>query len=256
MDSNYISYIIFIISIIFISIGIARAYTEEAKPPKECVRYVPRTLEEDAKEPVKVTDIFKSMFEQQAPWIGNFDDGNLFFRRTLNPDGCLIPLKKRPQNRIGLKKNEDNKMKIIGNQPLYGMKILDGEMSMIVNATEQNFLRGMNLKDKDNDNDEDDEDNDDSENSNIPKGTGKFDDDIEITKYRKYESDSKPAADPDMNNDDIGDNTKKYRKEVSKMQKKLQKLNKTVMKMNKFNNKNIDSVTKINLLAPDVSSSV
>jgi len=241
MDSNYISYIIFIISIIFISIGIARAYKEENVVEKECIRYVPRTLEEDAKEPVKVTDIFKSMFEQQAPWIGNFDDKNLFFRRTLNADGCLIPMKKRPQNNMNSKMNEENKMVIKGNQPLYGMKILDGEMTMIVNAPKVNSKR---VKGK----------NTDIGNKyNIQKAKGVGDEDVEVIKYRKYETDIKNLADPNMNNDDIGDNSKKYNNEIARMNKKIKKLNKTVMKMK---NKDNDSVTKINLLAPDVSSSV
>jgi hypothetical protein len=238
MDSNYISYLIFIISIIFISIGIARAYTEVEKPVKECVRYVPRTLEEDAKEPVKVTDIFKSMFEEQAPWLGNFDDKNLFFRRTLNEDGCLIPLKKRPQNKM----NEENKMSVKGNQRLYGMKILDGDMTLSVDGNDKKILKRLNGKNTDIGN-----------KYNIQKAKGIGDEDVEITKYRKYETDIKNLADADMNNDDIGDNTKKYNNEIAKMNKKLQKISKTVMKMS---NKNNDSVTKINLLAPDVSSSV
>jgi len=242
MDSNYISYIIFIISIIFISIGIARAYKEENVVEKECIRYVPRTLEEDAKEPVKVTDIFKSMFEQQAPWIGNFDDKNLFFRRTLNADGCLIPMKKRPQNNMNSKMNEENKMVIKGNQPLYGMKILDGEMTMVVDVSDKKNSKRVKGKNKDA-----------GKEYTIHKGKGKGDDDAEIIKYRKYVSNSKNLGDPDMNNDDIGDNSKKYNNEIARMNKKIKKLNKTVMKMR---NKDNDSVTKINLLAPDVSSSV
>lgn len=242
MDSNYISYIIFIISIIFISIGIARAYTYEEKViEKECIRYVPRTLEEDAKEPVKVTEIFKSMFEQQAPWIGNFDDKNLFFRRTLNEDGCLIPLKKRPQNNMNANMNKGKKKIIKGYQPLYGMKILDGEMTMVVDAPKEDSKR-VKGKNKDIGN-----------KYNIQKAKGVGDEDVEVTKYRKYETDIKNLADADMNNDDIGDNTKKYNNEIAKMNKKIKKLNKTVMKMS---NKDNDSVTKINLLAPDVSSSV
>lgn len=39
-------------------------------PAKEIeYRYIPRTLEEEEAEPVYVSDIFKTMFSQQSPWI-------------------------------------------------------------------------------------------------------------------------------------------------------------------------------------------
>ena len=50
---NTISNLIFMIALIFIAIGMTRA-EELAKPQKETIRYIPRTLEEEQKEPVKV----------------------------------------------------------------------------------------------------------------------------------------------------------------------------------------------------------
>lgn len=34
-------------------------------------RYIPRTLEEEQNEPVFVSDIFKTMFTQQSPWVAS-----------------------------------------------------------------------------------------------------------------------------------------------------------------------------------------
>jgi hypothetical protein len=83
MDANTISNLIFMIALIFIAIGMTRA-EELSKPQKETIKYIPRSLEEEAKEPVSVETIFKSMFENQTPWIGNFNDANIIKRRTLD----------------------------------------------------------------------------------------------------------------------------------------------------------------------------
>ena len=44
--------------------------------PKEKIvyRYIPRTFEEEQNEPVMISDIFKTMFSQPEPWIGNIND--------------------------------------------------------------------------------------------------------------------------------------------------------------------------------------
>ena len=59
-------------------------------PPKEIIRYIPRSLEEEVREPVKAEEIFKSMFEQQVPWIGSFNDTNVFERRELDKKKGLL----------------------------------------------------------------------------------------------------------------------------------------------------------------------
>lgn len=39
-------------------------------PPQQIVyKYIPRTFEEEQEEPVYPSDIFKTMFTQQSPWI-------------------------------------------------------------------------------------------------------------------------------------------------------------------------------------------
>ncbi len=85
MDANILTNIIFLVGLIFLIIGLMRA-SESERIPKETIRYIPRSLEEEQKEPVKVEQIFKSMFEQQTPWIGSFNDYNVKFRRELDKE--------------------------------------------------------------------------------------------------------------------------------------------------------------------------
>jgi len=41
---------------------------------KTTYKYIPRTIQEEADDPVFVTDVFKSMFEDPSPWvISSFD---------------------------------------------------------------------------------------------------------------------------------------------------------------------------------------
>lgn len=37
-------------------------------------RYIPRTFDEEMDEPVYVSDIFRSMFAQQSPWVKGVDN--------------------------------------------------------------------------------------------------------------------------------------------------------------------------------------
>lgn len=54
--------------IILITINIVK---HENKCPKKKIeyRYIPKTFEDEQLEPVYVSDIFKTMFSQQSPWI-------------------------------------------------------------------------------------------------------------------------------------------------------------------------------------------
>lgn len=89
MDVGTISNILLVIAIVFIAIGITRA-EQLSKPQKETIRYIPRTLEEEQKEPVKAEKLFKTMFEQQTPWIGSFNNSNIVDRRKLDKDRGLL----------------------------------------------------------------------------------------------------------------------------------------------------------------------
>jgi biotin-(acetyl-CoA carboxylase) ligase len=60
--------------------------------PKEVIKYIPRSFEEEQKEPVKAEKLFKTMFEQQTPWIGSFNNANVVDRRKLDKGrGMLKP---------------------------------------------------------------------------------------------------------------------------------------------------------------------
>lgn len=68
MISKLALLIILFIGIVLIVINIIQF--EHKCPQKEIeYRYIPRTLEEEEAEPVYVSDIFKTMFSQQSPWI-------------------------------------------------------------------------------------------------------------------------------------------------------------------------------------------
>jgi len=38
-------------------------------PPRVEYRYIPRTFEDEQNDPVKVTKLFRNMFEEPTPWI-------------------------------------------------------------------------------------------------------------------------------------------------------------------------------------------
>jgi hypothetical protein len=60
--------IIIFIGIWLITINIIKD-SQSCPEPKIEYRYIPRTLAEEQAEPVYVSDIFKTMFSQQSPWI-------------------------------------------------------------------------------------------------------------------------------------------------------------------------------------------
>lgn len=72
-----------IIGLIFMTIGLTRA-TIETPNEKIVYRYIPRTFEEEQNEPVMISDIFKTMFSQPEPWIGNINDVDTRKREAIN----------------------------------------------------------------------------------------------------------------------------------------------------------------------------
>ena len=89
MRIQIIANIIFVIALIFISIGVTRSEAM-LNQPKETIKFIPRSLEEEQREPVSIGKIFKSMFDQQTPWIGSFYDANVFERRVLDKERGLL----------------------------------------------------------------------------------------------------------------------------------------------------------------------
>jgi hypothetical protein len=64
---------IIIIGIVSVTISITQIAGLNSKQ-QTIYRYIPRTFEEEQLEPVWVTDIFKTMFTQQSPWVKSVYD--------------------------------------------------------------------------------------------------------------------------------------------------------------------------------------
>lgn len=62
---------IFIIMFIGILFIVLNSIEQQNSCPQQQViyKYIPRTFEEEQEEPVYPSDIFKTMFTQQSPWI-------------------------------------------------------------------------------------------------------------------------------------------------------------------------------------------
>jgi hypothetical protein len=65
---NSIALILLFIGFIFLIIGYMNQIRESPKPVVE-YRYIPRTFEEEQKDPPIVTDLFRTMFDGQQPYI-------------------------------------------------------------------------------------------------------------------------------------------------------------------------------------------
>ena len=72
MISKLLMLIIIFLGILSITVSIVK---NEQKCPKEKIiyKYLPRTFEEEQSEPVYVSDIFRTMFSQESPWIRNLN---------------------------------------------------------------------------------------------------------------------------------------------------------------------------------------
>lgn len=42
---------------------------KQCPPPRVEYRYIPRTFEDEQNDPVKVTKLFRNMFEDSTPWV-------------------------------------------------------------------------------------------------------------------------------------------------------------------------------------------
>jgi hypothetical protein len=71
--NSFFNLIILIIAIIFITINLT--LNLQACPKQEIIyRYIPRTFEEEQNSPVLPSEIFKTLFSQQSPWIGSINE--------------------------------------------------------------------------------------------------------------------------------------------------------------------------------------
>lgn len=70
---GYIILIIFFVGILFLVIPLVR---DNCLCPESRIiyRYIPRTLEEEQKQPVYVSEIYKRMFREPSPWSGGANE--------------------------------------------------------------------------------------------------------------------------------------------------------------------------------------
>ncbi len=71
LNSKVLLLILFIISIIFITIDMTKS-TFKCEEKKTEYKYVPRTFNEEQNSPVPIDDIFGTMFDNPSPWVGSF----------------------------------------------------------------------------------------------------------------------------------------------------------------------------------------
>ena len=78
MISKYIIIIVvilLIIGFIFLYIDQYRRLSSRCEPKERIIyRYIPRTPYEESQEEIFPSDIFKTMFSQQSPWIQGIND--------------------------------------------------------------------------------------------------------------------------------------------------------------------------------------
>lgn len=83
MISKPIMAIIIFIGILLITIAIVK--NEQQCPQQQIIyRYIPRTFDEEQAEPVYASDIFRTMFEQQSPWVASITDLSARKREAVN----------------------------------------------------------------------------------------------------------------------------------------------------------------------------
>ena len=69
MNTIFIMFLLFL-GILLITIGIMKNNNSVQCPTAQIIyRYIPRSFEEEQEEPVSVSDIFKSMFVNEDPWV-------------------------------------------------------------------------------------------------------------------------------------------------------------------------------------------
>jgi hypothetical protein len=48
---------------------------KQCPPPRVEYRYIPRTFEDEQNDPVKVTKLYRNMFEEPTPWLAGYRMG-------------------------------------------------------------------------------------------------------------------------------------------------------------------------------------
>jgi hypothetical protein len=79
---NTIGLLLFCIGIILINLHFINNNTQTKE--KIIYRYIPRSLKEEQKEPISVSEIFGPMFNQPSTWIGGLNDLDTRKRESIN----------------------------------------------------------------------------------------------------------------------------------------------------------------------------
>jgi len=75
--------IILVVGLIMIIVEFVR--TKQRCPKQQIIyRYIPRTLEEEQNDQAYPSEIFKAMFTQPTPWIGEINDININRKHAVN----------------------------------------------------------------------------------------------------------------------------------------------------------------------------
>ncbi len=77
---------LFILGLLFVTASVSKTVGQNEAFQKEKIiyRYIPRTLNEEQKEPAPVSDIFAAMFTQPSTWIGGFNDTDTRKNEVIN----------------------------------------------------------------------------------------------------------------------------------------------------------------------------
>lgn len=70
MMFRFIAIVLIFLSIIMITYAVVQSNKKCENKTIE-YRYLPRTLEEEQSQPVYVSDIFKTMFNEPSPWVNS-----------------------------------------------------------------------------------------------------------------------------------------------------------------------------------------
>lgn len=83
MKNKFLMMILLFIGILFITVSLVKNFD---KCPEATIiyRYVPRTFDEEQNEPVYPSDIFRTMFTQQSPWIRSVEALDSKRKETIN----------------------------------------------------------------------------------------------------------------------------------------------------------------------------
>jgi hypothetical protein len=83
MTSKFLMLGLIFLGILFITISLVQN-SNKCPEAKIVYRYLPRSFEEEQSEPVYVSDIFKTMFTQQSPWIRSMQDIDTKKQESMN----------------------------------------------------------------------------------------------------------------------------------------------------------------------------